>query len=360
MLWKNNWEETQRHFIKWWNREGLVVGKWGAFDTGRTVHENVAPPAPPPNLTARYCDAAYRAAENHHRLSRSIFPLDILPVACADLGPGSLATLLGSEPGFAEHTVWFNPAFEDCAEPEHLPPLRFDANNQWWRVTEALLRACVDRARGCYFVAAPDLICNMDILSSLRGAQTLCMDMLERPEWIEQKIREINAVWFEAYRRTYDIIRQPDGSSAYGAFYIWGPGKVSMVQCDASAMFSAEMFRRFVVPALTEQCAWLDHTLYHLDGTQALQHLDALLEIEPLDALEWTPQAGIETGGNARWHDLYRRVLAAGKSVQVVEVRPAEIVPLLDAIGNRGVYLQVKYQTERELEEVARMVEPYY
>ncbi len=43
-----------------------------------------------------------------------------------------------------------------------------------------------------------------------------------------------------------------------------------------------------------------------------------LLAIEPLDAIEWTPQAGIEPGGNRRWHDLYRRILAAGKSVQVL------------------------------------------
>ena len=36
----------------------------------------------------------------------------------------------------------------------------------------------------------------MDTLASLRGAQTLCMDVIERPEWVEQKIGEINDVWF--------------------------------------------------------------------------------------------------------------------------------------------------------------------
>ena len=39
-----------------------------------------------------------------------------------------------------------------------------------------------------------------------------------------------------------------------------------------------------------EQCRWLDHSLYHLDGTQALHQLPALLAIEELDAIEWTPQ----------------------------------------------------------------------
>ena len=222
------------------------------------------------------------------------------------------------------------------------------------------MRQCANAARGKYLVGCPDLIENMDVLSSLRGAQTLCVDMLERPEWIEQKIAEINDVWFAAYDRIYDLIKLEDGSSAFGAFYLWGPGKVAKVQCDASAMFSPQMYRRFVVPALTAQCAWLDHSLYHLDGTQAMAHLDALLEIAPLDAIEWTPQAGIETGGHKRWHELYRRILAAGKSVQVVNVEPGEVVPLLDAIGNRGVYILMQFKDQREAEQIHRRVESYY
>ena len=223
-----------------------------------------------------------------------------------------------------------------------------------------MLCQCVAAAQGKYFVGSPDLAENMDLLSSLRSAQRLCMDMLERPEWIEQKIWETNDVWFAAYDRIYEIIKLPDGSSAYGAFYIWGPGKVAKVQCDASAMFSPQMYRRFVVPALTAQCEWLDHSLYHLDGTQAMVHLDALLEIAPLDAIEWTPQAGIETGGNKRWYDLYRRILAAGKSVQVVNVEPEEVVPLLDAIGDQGVYILIQFKNEHEVEQVLTTVDGYY
>lgn len=200
----------------------------------------------------------------------------------------------------------------------------------------------------------------MDVLASLRGAQTLLFDLSERPEWVEEKIREINEVWFAAYDRIYEIIKLDDGSSAFGAFYLWGPGKTAKLQCDTSAMFSPKMYRRFVVPALTEQCTWLDHSLYHLDGTQAMLHLDALLGIESLDAIEWTPQAGIETGGHKRWHDLYRRILAAGKSVQVVNVEPDELVPLLDAIGTKGVYVLSQFNDEREVEQTLKRLERYY
>ena len=359
-MWKANWKQTQKRFVDWWNHKGLLIGMWGAPETGRCIHENVPAPAKPATIEERYCNAAFRAAENHYRLSRSVFPADVLPSATTDLGPGSLALFCGAKPGFAEDTVWFYPCFEQELEPEKLPPLHFDPNHPWWRITGDILRQCLQLSRGKYIVGCPDLIENVDVLSSLRGAQTLLMDMVERPEWVEQKIREINEVWFAAYQRIYDLIKLDDGSSTFGAFYIWGPGKVAKVQCDASAMFSPRMYQRFVVPALTAQCEWLDHSLYHLDGTQAMVHLDTLLAIKPLDAIEWTPQAGIETGGHKRWHDLYRRILAAGKSVQVVNVEPDEVRPLLDAIGPKGVYMLIQFKDELEAEQVLKLVEPYY
>jgi hypothetical protein len=119
------------------------------------------------------------------------------------------------------------------------------------------------------------------------------------------------------------------------------------------------MFERFVVPSLTEQCEWLDHSLYHLDGTQAMCHLDSLLSIKALDAIEWTPQAGIERNNHPRWFKMYRRILDAGKSIQVPDVRKHEIVPLLDAIGGKGVYIMTDFSSRRDAEETLATVEQY-
>jgi hypothetical protein len=123
-------------------------------------------------------------------------------------------------------------------------------------------------------------------------------------------------------------------------------------------MFSSAMFQEFVVPTLTTQCAWLDHAMYHLDGTQCISHLDHLLEIEPLQAIQWTPQAGIEGGGSPRWHAMYRRILAAGKSL-LVGAKPAEVIPLLDAIGGKGVYVMTCFTDEAQAEQLSMQVEAY-
>jgi hypothetical protein len=306
-----------------------------------------------------YTDAAARARRNHYMLSRCSYPLDMIPIADTMIGPGSLALCLGSEPTFTEATVWFGSTMEHDDEPENREPIRFDRENRWWKVHQATLNESAALACGKYLVGCPDLVENIDVLSSLRGMSALFRDMIDRPEWVSEKLSEINRAYFEIFARIYDMIKLEDGSSAFEAYKLWGPGKTAKVQCDSSAMFSPAMFRQFVAPALREQCRYLDCSMYHLDGNEQFRHLDALLEIEELDAIEWTPNANLPLGGDPQWYDLYRRILAAGKSVQVYLVWPREIVSLLDAIGPEGVYVLGVFREEAEVEKVLEGIDQF-
>ena len=358
-MWKSNWDETKQHFIDWWNRDGLVIGAWGAPRSDGPPHEETNTPPKAESIRDRYENGERRAQWSHHILARQVFPADVLPVSDTLISAGDLALFLGAEPGFSRETVWFSPTMNRETDPENLPPLVFDETNHWWQVVDQTIRTATDLGRGKYLIGCPDLMENIDILAVLRDPQKMLIDMIERPEWVERKVEEINTAFFEAYQRIYDGIKLEDGSSAFGAFRLWGPGKTAKIQCDASAMFSPAMFERFVVPCLTEQCDWLDYSMYHLDGTQAMCHLDSLLGIESLDAIEWTPQAGIEDGGDPRWYDLYRKILEGGKSVQVVGVARNEIGPLLEAIGSRGVYIMTWFSNPREAEETMALVDKY-
>jgi hypothetical protein len=362
MQWQSNWEETRRHFTDWWAHRGLVLAT-GGFPAA-TPHESVAHPGEPPtgpdDHSYYHKAPEWRAQLNHYLLAQNDYLADTLPLAHTDIGPGSLALLLGSEPGFSPTTVWFEPTMMEDEAPEAHPPLLFDSENRWWQMHEQTARACAELGRGHYAVGAPDLVENVDIIAALREPQVLLMDLLERPEWVEAKVREINQVWFAAYARLYDLIKLEDGSACWGAFGLWGPGKTAKVQCDAAAMFSPAMFAQFVVPALTEQCDWLDCSMFHLDGHQCLCHLDQLLAIHSLDAIEWTPDPKVPGGGSPEWYPLYRRILAAGKSVQAVGVELDEVVPLLDAVGGKGMYISVNSHGDREaFERVAERAESF-
>ncbi|MBN1674938.1 MAG: hypothetical protein JXR37_28105 [Kiritimatiellae bacterium] len=348
--WKENWPESKQHYMAWWRREGLVLNV-GIEEARARPAEPAEDPGPAASLEQRYTDAGWRARRNHYVLSRHRYGADCLPIAETNIGPGSLALFVGSEPGFSPGTVWYNPCMERDAEPEKRLPLRFDPGSRWWQTSEAIVRECARLADGKYIVGCPDLIENIDTVASLRGTERLLMDMIERPDWVCRVVNEVNRVWFEAYERLYAIIRTESDGAAWAAFGIWGPGKTAKVQCDASAMFSPAMFEQFVVPALTQQCEWLDYSIFHLDGHQCIPHLDALLGIEALDAVEWTPDPMVpRSGGDPAWYAMYRRILDAGKSVQAVNVKPEEVIPLLDACGGKGMYIMTRVKTAAEAE----------
>ena len=64
-------------------------------------------------------------------------------------------------------------------------------------------------------------------------------------------------------------------------------------------------------------------------------------------------------GGSPRWFDLYRRILNAGKSVQAVGVAAHEVVPLLDAVGPKGLYVSTHCQSPEQAERLLRDTERF-
>ncbi len=346
-FWNEKREPIRQHLIDWWKHDGLVL----TVLSNKSSPDPVAPPPPPPpkNLQEAWCDLEYRRLRAEHEFGYVYYGADAFEYYDTQIGPGTLGAMLGSRVQLSQDTVWYHPIIEDA---DATRDIRLDRSNHWYQLHMAMCRDGMKHANGRYLVGIPDLIENFDTLATLRECQTLLIDMLERPRWVKRCISQINQAYFEAFNDLYDVVRDEYGGNAFSAFHIWGPGKTAKVQCDASAMISADMFNEFVVPALTEQCRWLDYSMHHLDGTQAVHHLDSLLKIDALDAIEWTPQSGIEGGGHPRWHAMYRKILEAGKSVQAIGVTPQEVVPLLDACGTRGMYIMCYTHTQDEAEQV--------
>ncbi|HAU36957.1 MAG TPA: hypothetical protein DCX07_04495 [Phycisphaerales bacterium] len=352
MKWKPDWNVVKQNHLGWWRGEGLV-----AYLTSPRNEPlpSVSQPEVPGNMASRWLDGDFRARRAEHAIARSFYAADAFPYTNMFTGPGALGTFLGATPHFTDETVWYEPCIDD---PDSAPLPVFDADNPSFRAHAELLKTTEARADGRFLVALPDLIENLDTLAALRGTETLLTDLIERPVWVHGMLDAVNEAYFRAFDLLFDLVRDEDGGNAY-IFDIWGPGRTAKLQCDFSAMISPAMFREFVAPRLSAQCDRLDYTMYHLDGTTALQHLDVLLEIESLDAIEWTPQAGRPGGGDPCWFDLYRRIRAEGKSVQAIGVRPDEAVPLLDAVGPEGMFLQVHCPDQASAERLAATVTQY-
>lgn len=231
-----------------------------------------------------------------------------------DFGPGSLAAYLGSEIGFKEDTVWFNKCLDGW---DGVPKLQFDPENKWFKKHINLVKSCRELAGNDFYVDMPDLMENIDVLASLRGAQETLFDLLDEPEKVGERIQEVTDVYYDYYDRFYDAIKDEEGGNAYTVFQIWGPGRTVKLQCDFSAMMSPEDFRKYIQPSLRTQSENVDHVLYHLDGPQAIKHMDALMEIDGIDALQWTSGDAGPDGTLPDWDVIYDKAIAAGKSIWV-------------------------------------------
>lgn len=351
-FWKENWEESSQRYLNWWAGQGLIISMWEHLPTEGAPHEIVPPPPPARDLNQYWFDPQWRAANIHYRLSRSSFKGDILPVANTHLGPGSLAAILGSELEGGEDTIWIH------ERPGGGDDIVLDEANRWWKLHLDLIRACKVNAPGRYFVGCPDLIEGLDTLAALRGVQPVMLDMIDRPEELERQLQAVNDVWFQVFERIYDEINL-NGEMAFCYFSLWAPGRMAKLQCDLSGMISPKKFRRFVQPYIREQCQKLDFSIYHLDGRDATRHVDALLEIEELNAIQWTPGVGQPQGGDPCWYELYKRIRAAGKALMPSGVEVNQLKALLDEIGPDGVHVLMHFESERDIDAALKIANHY-
>ena len=354
-MWKPNLEETKKHYIDWWNHKGIVLNMWEHFQEGVKPHADVPMPPAPKSLDQKWFDPEWRAEYLDWYVAHSSMKADMLPVANTQLGPGSLAAILGGVFEGGDDTIWIHP------DPNYTDDIKFDINdpaNKNWQLHKDLLRACKKKAKGNYYVGMPDLMEGMDVLAAMKGTDKVLLDTVMQPEVLERQMQQINDIYFQVFDELYDIIREGD-EMAFCYFSSWAPGKMTKLQSDISTMISVEDYRRFVQPFIRQQCQKIDYTLYHLDGVGAMHHLPALLEIEELNAIQWTPGVGEPQGGSPKWYDLYKKILAGGKSIMACWVTLDELRPLLDNIGGDGVHIEMDFHNEDEVEKALRIVEEY-
>ena len=336
MLYKENWPETREKWINYWKQQNTGRPLMHVLARRPEMEKYVNEKAPggvndsiicqgryytlPEGLWWKDLDDKYLNArglveryrcfcENHIFLAESFPNLDVC------LGPGSTAAYLGSDVGFSEDTIWFKPCVED--EWDDHPEIKFDPNDRWFSRHLKLVADARALMGNDVLLDMPDLMENLDVLSSLRGAQELMMDLIEDPDMIKERVDQVTRAYFPIFDAFYEHVKDAEGGNAYNCFQIWGPGRLAKLQCDASAMMSTEMFDEFVLDSLRCQTEHLDFSMYHLDGPGAIKHLDSLMSLERLNSLQWTPGEPGPDGTKPQWDIVYDKAVAAGKSIWV-------------------------------------------
>ena len=102
------------------------------------------------------------------------------------------------------------------------------------------------------------------------------------------------------------------------------------------------------------QCRFLQYPLYHLDGAEQIRHLDDLLSIPELRAIQWTQVAGQPPC--TQYLPELKRIQAAGKNL-VILVEPKQVEVLLENLSSRGLLLVTTVPTVEDAEALLRQAE---
>lgn len=330
----------------WWQQKG------GVFNLNVIQKPTVAR-----DFERYHLDAQYGVDMNIIRLENKVLYGDALPMAMVDYGTVTLAAYLGSKQVFGRGTIWYEPTIEDMESREKFV---FDEKNQWWQIQKGIVEGLKPYEKEL-IIGAPGFSHGLDTLAALRGAEDLMIDLIDCPELVHEALDEMDDVYYPLCDNLYGMLKDDLGATGFGYFELYGTGKTTQLQCDNAAMLSPKMYDEFVTPTIQKASQYFENTMYHVDGTQCLSQVEQLLAIPELKAIEWTPQAGIESGGDKRWYPLYRQILEAGKSVQVVGIEEDQLLPLIDAIGHKGVYfttscIQSEKRADELLNEIAKII----
>lgn len=263
--------------------------------------------------------------------------------------------MFGCEPRFAPETIWVaSPASAKQAYPT------FDGweDHPWWSWMQQATEKATRASRGEYFVMPMWGNHAGDNLALIRGSEQLAMDVALNPDRVAAAVRRFSDILMEQFDHLWEVVQSPDSGIQGSVNYCgcWSPGKTMGFDCDVSCMVSPDAFQRIFLPPLIETMHSVDHRIYHLDGTGALHHLDALLGLPEIHAIQWVPGAGREE--IMQWVPLLQRIQEKGKAIQV-SVAPHEVEPLLAELRPEGLCLCTRSASESEgrrlLERVAQL-----
>ena len=344
MLYNDHWEELKTRMMGYWQREAMdrccvaiQVTKPGYRDSGEGY---------------LYFDTDTSDRVHRRRFENTYFIGEALPCVFSYFGTAGVAEYTGCKANRSPVTTWFEPWLE---EPE-ADAISY-CHPEAFREQKEALRRLLELAKGDYLVSVTDNAGVLDALAAIRGTDNLMMDMLADPEFVEEGLQKLLPIYKQTQEELFRLVEENNDGSVHSWMHLWAPKRLAQLQCDLSVMISPEMYKRFVVPELEELCDFLDYPVYHFDGQEQIRHLDALLSVKKLRAIQWTPVAGQPR--TSTFIPVFQKIQKAGKNL-ILLPQPDEVEPLLDNLSCRGLHLIINgLQTLEQADEMMKLIEKH-
>lgn len=305
------------------------------------------------SLKDQWFDVEFQVESFANSIKSRKFLAETFPVFWPNLGPNVFAAFYGCRLEYAGVT--------SCAEPcignwEDIVKLRLDMKNEYFTRIVELMEYALEVCPGRFMVGYTDLHPGVDCVAAWRDTQNLCFDLFDSPDEVKQAI-EIATKDFQIIYDHFDSILKGRNQLSVTWMGIPSFGKVHIPSCDFSALVSAEQFVGFCLPVLQKEVRPMTHNIFHLDGKDVARHLDLILEVPEIQAIQWVQGVG-DDKPIMQWVPLIRKIQAAGKSV-VVDLEVKELEHFISELEPEGLLLCLPVDTEEEQAEILKRIEKW-
>lgn len=209
-----------------------------------------------PDLRARWFDAEFQVDCFLDSIRGKRFCGETFPVFWLNLGPNVYAAFHGAELDYGEVTSWVRRCVHERGDLERL---QFSRDNVYFRKIEELTRVGLQKCAGQFMVGYTDLHGSLDCAAAWRAPQQLCLDLADDPGLV------------------HALVNRAD-----------------------------EHF----LPTLRSEVRHMTHNIFHLDGKGMLRHLDRILAIPEIQAIQWVHGVG-DDAPIMQWLPVIKKIQAA-------------------------------------------------
>jgi len=285
-------------------------------------------------MRERWLDAEYQAELALHNVMNKAYLGDALPMAWPNLGPEVFSAYFGMEMEYGPKTTWGIPNLKDWSEVDKLA---FSEDNFYWKKTVEMTEALIEAGKNKFYTGMTDLHPGGDAITAFRDPLNLNIDMIDDIDNVKNLLARISNDFFCVFDYYFNKLKNT-GQVCTSWPAIVSSKKWHVPSNDFSCMISKEMFDDVFLPGIIEECRHMEASIYHLDGPDALRHLDSLLEIKELNAIQWVYGAG--NGRSSDWIEVYQKCQNAGKGLQL-NLDLDEINFFMENLKPKGLWIRI-------------------
>ncbi len=342
MLYTDHWDDLKNRMTGYWNRE--------AMDRCCAAIRVKKPEYQDFGEYNFYFDAEEADRMWRQRFENHLYIGEALPCLFPYFGTAGIAEYTGCKANRTTRTTWFEP----WLDTPDATPIEYRCPDAFNKQTDTLAEL-IALSKGDYLVSVTDNCGVVDALAAIRGTDNLMMDMITDPEFVEEAVRKLLPIYKQTQEELFSLVKENNDGSVLSWMHLWAPQRMAQMQCDLCVMISPEMFDRFVMPELEELTSFLDYPVYHFDGQEQIRHLDSMLSLKNLKAIQWTPVTGQPLTTN--FIPVLQKIQKAGKNL-ILFPRPHEVEKLLDNLSCRGLQLVIDgLQSEDEARDMMKLIE---